>query len=109
MIPNGHLQSWAIGAAACMLSLVGAGCACPSAPHSAVLSAPAPTYAIFNPDFNSPIPVVHESDWPASYAAQPIYDDTYYRVTVWDHQGRWDSEHDYQRRVFSVQQGFIQR
>ena len=41
--------------------------------------------------------------------AQPVYDDTYYRVTIWDHQGRLDQEHDYQRQVFSVQQAFIQR
>jgi hypothetical protein len=92
-----------------MFSLLGTGCACPSAPRTVVAYAPAPTHTIFNPDFNSPLPVIHESDWPAAYAAQPVYDDTYYRITIWDHQGRLDQEHDYQRRVLSVQQAFIQR
>ena len=109
MIQTGHLRTWATGAAACIFSLLGSGCACPSAPRPVAPCATTQSNAIFNPDFNSPPPLTHESDWPASYAARPVYDDTYYRIMIWDYQGRFDHENDYQRRVFSVQQGFIQR
>ena len=92
-----------------MFSLLGTGCACPSAPRIVAATAAAPRYAIFNPHLNSPPPLTHESSWPATFAAHPVYDDTYYRITVWDHQGRFDGEHDYRRQVYSVQEGFIQR
>jgi hypothetical protein len=111
MVRLKHVGTWATGAAACAFTLLSAGCACPSVQPYPITPDAAPfAHSIFNPQFNTGLsPIAHGSDWPATFASRPIYDDTGYRITVWDYQGRVDHEHDYQRRVYSVQQGFIQR
>ena len=112
MIPEGHLKTWATGAAVSVLTLLAGGCACPTAPRARISTDTAsarPSNAIFNPGPYVIPPLVHESPWPATFAARPEYDDTYFRISIWDHQGRANSEHDYHRRVYSVQEGLIQR
>ena len=66
--------------------------------------------SIFNPESNYVIPpVVHASEWPATEGAQELADNTYYRVTTWDHQGRYDDEHSSRRRVYSVRESYNRR